>query len=68
MLVGHVPVEFTFLFYKFIEKDGYKIYSKVWGGRQWENGLVVPVTYIVCGKNKRLNTDIPGRSPKKKEC
>ena len=53
-LVGHAPIEFSFLSYKFIEKDGNKIYAKVRGGRQLENGLVVPATYIVCGKNKRL--------------
>ena len=47
-------IEFSLLFYKFIEKDGNKIYAKVRGGRQLENGLVVPATYIVCGKNKRL--------------
>ena len=51
VLVGHVPIKFSFLFYKFIEKNGNKIYAKVRGGR---HGLVVPATHIVCGKNKRL--------------
>ena len=47
VLVGHVPIEFSFLFYKFIERDGNKIYAKARGGRQLENGLVVPC-YIHC--------------------
>ena len=54
VLVGHVPIEFSFLFYKFIEKDSKKIYAKVRGGRQLEYDLVVPATYIVCGKKKRF--------------
>ena len=52
VLVGHVPIEFSYLFYKFMEKDGSKIDIKVCGGRQLENGLVVPTTYFVCGTKK----------------
>ena len=52
--MGHVPIEFSYLFDEFIEKDGNKIDVKVRGGRQLENGLVVPATYFVCGNNKKL--------------
>ena len=52
--MGHVPIEFSYLFDKFIEKDGNKIDVKVRGGRQLEKGLVVPATYFVCGNNKKL--------------
>ena len=52
VLVGHVPIEFSYLFYKFMEKDGSKIDVKVCGGRQLENGWVVPATYFVCGTKK----------------
>ena len=46
--------QFSYMFDKFIEKDGNKIDVKVRGGRQLENCLVVPATYFVCGKNKNL--------------
>ena len=46
--------QFSYLFDKFIEKDGNKIVVKLRGGRQFENCLVVPATYFVCGKNKKL--------------
>ena len=52
--MGHVPIEFSYLFDEFIEKDGKKIDIKVRGGRQLENGLVVPATYFVCENNKKL--------------
>ena len=42
-----MPIEFSFLFRKVIEKDVNKIDVKVPGGRELENGLVVPVTYFV---------------------
>ena len=45
--------QFSYLFDKFIE-DGNKIDVKVRGGRQLENCLVVPATYFVCGKSKKL--------------
>ena len=48
ILVGHIPIEFSYLF------DGNKIDVKVRGGKQLENGLVVPATYFVCGNNKKL--------------
>ena len=35
-------------------KDGNKIDVIVRGGRQLENGFVVPATYFVCGNNKKL--------------
>ena len=54
ILFGHVPIEFSYLFNKFIEKDGNKIDVQVRRGRQLENGLVVPPTYFVCGHNKNL--------------
>ena len=66
VLVGHVPIEFSFLFYKFIEKDGNKIYAKIRGGRQLEIGLVVPAIYIVYGKNKRLTQIFLDEAQKRK--
>ena len=46
--------QFSYLFDKFVEKDGNKIDVKVRGGRQLENCLEGPATYFVCGKNKKL--------------
>ena len=41
-LVGHVPIELSFLFCKFTEKRNNQISADVKGGRKQENGLVVP--------------------------
>ena len=41
-LVGHVPIELSFLFCKFTEKRNDQISPDVKGGRKQENGLVVP--------------------------
>ena len=54
ILVAYVPIKFSFLFSLIIEKDCNKIDDEVRGGRQLENGLEVPATYFVCGRNRKL--------------
>ena len=55
-LVGHVPIELSFLFLKFIEKEGTELTAQVNGGRTLENGLVVPATYHIRGGHKLVST------------
>ena len=55
-LVGHVPMELSFLFCKFIEKRNNQIFAEVNGGRKLENGLVVPCIYHVNGNKKHIET------------
>ena len=47
-LVGHVPIELSFLVFTFLTSDsGNVVLYKVSGARKLENGLVVPATFIV---------------------
>lgn len=55
-LVGHVPIEFSFLFCKFVEKKNNEIFAEVSGSRKLENGLVVPATYRIIGNKKHVET------------
>ena len=55
-LVGHVSIEFSFLFCKFIEKKNNEFFAEVSSGRKLENGLVVPATYRVVGMKKHVET------------
>ena len=55
-LVSHVPIELSFLFYKFIEKRNNEIFAEVNGGRKLENGLVAPCIYHVNGNKKHIET------------
>lgn len=53
-LVGHIPIEFSFLFLKFIEREENNIVAEVREGRKLENGLVVPARYYVCGRKRKF--------------
>ena len=55
-LVGHVPIELSFLFCKFIEKRNNLIFAVVNGERKLENGLVVPSIYRSNGNKKHTET------------
>ena len=55
-LVGHVPIEQSFLFCKFMEKRNNQIFAEVNGGWKLENGLVVPCIYHVNGNKKHTET------------
>ena len=55
-LVGHVPIELSFLFCKFIEKRNNQVFAEVNGGRKLENGLVAPCIYHVNGNKKHTET------------
>ena len=55
-LVGHVPIELSFLFCKFIEKRNNQIFAEVKGGRKLKNGLAVPCIYLVNGNKKHIET------------
>lgn len=55
-LVGHVPIELSFLFFTFIKKVNNEIFAEVKGGRKLENGLVIPVVYHVRGNQKHVKT------------
>ena len=55
-LVGHVPIELSFLFCKFIEKENYQIFAEVNGGRKLDNGLIVQCICQVNGNKKRIET------------
>ena len=47
-LVGHVPIELSFLVFTFLTSDpGNVVLCKISGARKLENGLVVPATFIV---------------------
>ena len=53
-LVGHVPIELSFLFCKFVEKRNNQMFAEVNSGRKLENGLVVPCIYHVNGTKERI--------------
>ena len=55
-LVGHVPIELSFLFCKFIKKRNNKIFAEVNGGRKQEYGLIVPCIYHEYGNKKHIKT------------
>ena len=55
-LVGHVSIELSFSFRKFIEKRNNQIYAEVNSRRKLENGLVVPCIYHVNGNKKHIET------------
>ena len=45
-LVGHVPIELSYLIYTFLRAyDDNEVSAKVTGSRRLENGLVVPRTF-----------------------
>ena len=53
---GHVPIELSFLFCKFIEKRNNQIFAEVNGRRKLENGLAIPCIYHVNGNKKHIET------------
>ena len=55
-LVGHVPIELSFLFCKFIKKRNNKIFAEANGGRKLEYGLIVPCIYREYGNKKHIKT------------
>ena len=55
-LVGHVPIQLSFLLCKFIEKRNNQIFAEVNGARKPENGLVVQCIYHVNGNEKHIET------------
>ena len=58
-LVGHVPIELSFLVFTFLTSDsGNVILCKVSGARKLENGLVVPATFIVRIIFVKIKTEI----------
>ena len=55
-LVGHVTIELSFLFCKFIKERNNQIFAEVKGGRTLKNGLVVPCIYHINGNKKHIKT------------
>ena len=53
-LVGHLPIELSFLLYNFLELDGCSLQFSPTGARFLEDGLVVPGRYSAFSKNKKL--------------
>ena len=53
-LVSYVPIEQSFLFFKFIEKTNNQLFAEVNGGRKLENSLVVSCIYHVIWNKKHF--------------
>ena len=55
-LVGHVPIELSFLFFKFIEKEGQNLLHKLMaaGHCRMDSLLPLPITYEVVTNSFRL--------------
>ena len=55
-LVGHVPIELSFLLCKFLTSDSCIIKFSPAGARMFEDGLMVPGTFSVfCRSRKMIN-------------
>ena len=66
-LVGHVPIELSFLLWKFIQKRNNQIFAEFKGGRKLENGLVAPFIYHVNRNKKHIETFLEEINKLKKE-
>lgn len=56
-LVGHVPIELSYLMYTFLRAyDDDEVSVKVTGSRRLENGLVVPGTFKVRTPSRAIAT------------
>ena len=56
LLVGHLPIEISNLFYHFLEKSSEnKIIVKITGKREREIGLIVPANFVYITKDKNCS-------------
>ncbi len=56
-LVGHVPMELSFLIFTFLKaRHGNTVQFKVTGSRRLENGLVVPGTFLARTTSRAIAT------------
>ena len=53
-LVGHVPIELSFLLCKFLARKGCHLKFSPTGSRYLEDGLVVPGKYLASAEDKKL--------------
>ena len=56
LLVGHLPIEISNLFYHFLKKSSEnKIIVKITGRREREIGLIVPANFVYITKDKNCS-------------
>ena len=53
-LVGHLPMELSFLLCKFLSREGCSLEFSPTGARFLEDGLVVPGRYTACSNNQKM--------------
>ena len=53
-VVGHLPIELSFLLCKFLSRDGCSLESSPTGARFLEDGLVVPGRYTALSNDKKM--------------
>ena len=57
-LVGHTPIERSFLVFTFLRThEDNQVVVEVTGSRKLENGLVVPGTFKAVTRSRRLGTE-----------
>ena len=55
-LVGHLPIELSFLLCKFLSREGCSLEFSPTGARFLEDGLVVPGRYTALSNDKKIVT------------
>ena len=55
-LVGHLPIELSFLLCKFLSREGCSLEFSPTGARFLEDGLVVPGRYTALSNDKKMVT------------
>ena len=55
-LVGHLPIELSFLLCKFLSREGCSLEFSPTGARFLEDGLVVPGRYTALSNDKKMLT------------
>ena len=66
-LVGHVPIELSFLLCKFLARKGCHLKFSPTGSRYLEDGLVVPGKYLASAEDKKLIAILKKELDKKAE-
>ena len=64
-LVGHLPIELSFLLCKFLSREGCSLEFSSTGARFLEDGLVVPGRYTALSNDKKM-VAIPHRERERK--
>ena len=66
-LVGHLPIELSFLLCKFLSREGCSLEFSPTGARFLEDGLVVPGRYTAFSNVKTMVTILHGELERKAE-